>query len=270
MKDKTLKDSSSQENISDKEQSKHQSEKDKKLNRIKSLFVSVLSLLIALLSTSVLTLLFTTNDSEVASTYFSKDIKNQIVLAIQNDADLDIIKNIYKNKEIKSSSLISRIKGKSEDIYPVTTPLSRILEDIQVDLYLSEIPDSVMLKKIKCTIDLHNQVNPFDKLDQNQKHNFDNIQIKLSDEFSLIQNDVTKIADELHSKNLLVDKYLDKSTTSYWISIIALFTTIVLSIFQLYKNRQSKIVDAVMEALFIFNHDEDEFEKEEEEQEAEK
>ena len=47
---------------------------------------------------------------------------------------------------------------------------------------------------------------------------------------------MNRIADELKNKNLLVAKYLNKSESSYNISIIALFLSIAIGFTQLYQN----------------------------------
>jgi len=60
--------------------------------------------------------------------------------------------------------------------------------------------------------------------------------------------------DATEPKNLLVNKYLDKSNLSYWISILALALTIILSTIQIYQNRNSKrINDLITNSLFKKN-----------------
>ena len=54
-------------------------------------------------------------------------------------------------------------------------------------------------------------------------------------------DDSESIANEMHNKNLLVDEYLADSTTSYWISIFALFLTIALSSYSIFQNRRRRI-----------------------------
>lgn len=81
--------------------------------------------------------------------------------------------------------------------------------------------------------------NPFDNLEDNQKYNFENIQVKLDSNYVSIHSDVTKIADELNSKNQLVNKYLNKSEISFYISLLALFITILLSSYQIYQSYSS-------------------------------
>ena len=233
--------------------------KEGKTIRFKALLNSAFAMAITLSVAALTISILTESRNDPANTYFEKSIKADILTVIQNDADINVIKNLYQYREIKNYGLFSVFKKKADNIYALNTPLSRILDDIQIDLYKSPELDSCLLQKVNHVIEIHNQLNPFDKLDNSQKHNFENIQLKLNSKFSLIQNDVTKIADELHNKNLLVEKYLDKSTTSYWISIIALVATILLSIYQLYQNRKSKQIRTIFEAIdeYASNSDDD-------------
>lgn len=82
--------------------------------------------------------------------------------------------------------------------------------------------------------------NPFEELDANQRYYFESIRVKAGNNFEILQSDVTKIADELKNKNQLVEKYLNKSTVSFIISIIALGLTLLLSGVQIWQNRKMR------------------------------
>ena len=71
-----------------------------------------------------------------------------------------------------------------------------------------------------------------------------------SNEYSNIQSDVMKIADELKYKNGLVDKYLNKSEISFYISIAAIIITIILSVFQIIQsNLSNKKVETYLNTM---------------------
>lgn len=221
-------------------------------NKKKFLSKSIISLsqIIAISATlgALIAGLFSTNSDYP---YFDSNIKDEISIAISNNADIEVIKNIYENREIKGTTRISLLfDKKSGKTYFHNTPLSKILKDLYSDIYLNkESIDSNFLLKVEKIIKVHEQLNPFDKLQDNQKYNFENLQIKLKDKYSTVQNDVIKITNELYNKNMLVEKYLNKSNTSFWISIIALIVTIILSCFSIYQNRDGKFINLMRSVL---------------------
>jgi hypothetical protein len=170
-------------------------------------------------------------------TYFDKKIKNEISIAIKNGADLNVIKNIYRNRIIIEKSINPFSSVNTHLMYKSETPLSIILEDIISDIFIPIVSDAAIdtigVYKIKKIIEFNNQTNPFDKLEQNQKSNFENIQAKILTQYPIIQNDLSKISDDLNSKNNLVNTYLDKSTQSFWISAAGLSLSLILGIIQL-------------------------------------
>ncbi|MEM9831175.1 MAG: hypothetical protein AAF944_11095 [Bacteroidota bacterium] len=221
-----------------------------KRKRTRRLISTFLSLSVSLISSMTLALLVSGTTGRTSKDYFSKSIKKDISFSINNNANIDVVKNIYENREIKSPNLIKDIFNKVEEEYYLEgTPLSKILDDLKTDYYLNDSVDTLYLRKLTQIISTHSQTNPFDKLDDNQKNDFENIRAKLEHDYSRVQSDLVRIADELYNRNNLVTTYLDKSTLSYWISIIALFMTILLSFYQIYQNRTNRISKLLKEAM---------------------
>jgi len=173
--------------------------------------------------------------------YVSKaEIKNKIVAAIRHNADLRAIRNIYENRKISKKKL-SQFFDDMEDYYYFNVPLSTIFEDIRTEVFLADSVDSLILKKLDRIIEEHLQVNPFDILESSQKDYFENIRIKLGEQYPQIRSEMDKLVNELYTKNSLVSEYLKDSTTSFWISVIALIFAICVGIFQIYQNRASRL-----------------------------
>ena len=217
-----------------------ESKRKNKKTRLFRLYFSLIGSLTILLA-SMLVLITLLEEKEVPDNYFSRETKNEIRTVILNDGDLNTVKHVYNSKEIKRSKITDLFLKKEKDYYPANTTLNDILNDLKVDYYLSEKKEISYLNRLEEIIDYHNQVNPFDKLEANQKFAFENIRDRLDTNYVQIQEDLNRIADEMNSKNLLVDRYLEKSNLSYWISVIALALTIILSTIQIYQNRNQRI-----------------------------
>ena len=98
------------------------------------------------------------------------------------------------------------------------TPLSIVLNDILSDYYLKGTNDTIFLNKLKSIILVQLQTNPFDKLEANQKNDFENLRVKLNDNFYLVQNDINRISEELYKngfklkfENILLPCYGEKN-----------------------------------------------------------
>jgi hypothetical protein len=211
-----------------------------KKTRLLRLYSSFILSLVILLS-SVVVLFTIIENNEIPDSYFSKSIKSDIKKVVENDGDLLTIKHIYNTREIKKKKLPDFFTNKQTDYYPESTSLNEILNDLKVEYYTSDKRKDSYLNQLNEIINLHNQINPFDKLETNQKFAFENIRDKLDSNYVDIQEELNRIADEMNSKNLLVDKYLEKSNLSYWISVIALVLTIILSTIQIYQNRNQRV-----------------------------
>jgi hypothetical protein len=222
------------------------------------LLISITITLTILSITSIL-LIYIKDQKDMPEAYFSKEIKGNIKTVIHEGSDISTVKHLYNSKIIKNRTLFDILNKKEEAFYPENTSLSQILNDLKVDFYLdSTVNDSLYLERIENILKIHNQVNPFDKLDSNQKFAFENIRTKLGDNYQIVQGDFNRIADELNNKNQLVGKYLDKSNLSYWISIIALVVSLILSTIQIFQNRNSKKSSELLNRLFKEENMEDE------------
>ena len=167
-------------------------------------------------------------------------LTNQLSSIIHNGGDLDAVKHAYstRNKE-KRSFILHRDRGL---FYPYDVALSTILNDLKCD-YLATVPfvaDSVYYSRLTLLIKENDYRNPFEQLDASQRYYFENIRAKAGNDYQILQSDVIKIADELKNKNQLVEKYLNKSTVSFIISVIALGLTLLLSGVQIWQNRKMR------------------------------
>jgi len=173
--------------------------------------------------------------------YVNKEyIQTALITAINKDATIDVIKNIYNNREI-TNAIKLLFKGKSK-YYKYNTSLSQILYDIKSKYYTdSQNINDINIHKITDTIKNYLIINPYDSLELTQKDMFTNIRLKLNkNTYEILQNDLEKIAKELTQKNNLVNQYLKDSTNSFWISISALIFSALLGLYQLYLGREEK------------------------------
>ena len=161
-----------------------------------------------------------------------------ISIAIENNADIKIIMHIFNSaKEEAGFSIRAVFKKDKTSFYNVDAiTLNNILMDIKSQYYVHSLTNSSdFILKINKLIEENNEINPFDKLESNQKYFFQNIRNKSKDNYLLIKEDVNFICEELSYRNKLVNKYLSNSKASLIISIIAIIIALFLPIYELIK-----------------------------------
>lgn len=161
-----------------------------------------------------------------------EELKNNIISSIENNADLEIIKDIFYDKRYEKNDYITTLKYRLylSDLYyeKKDLTLDMLLKEIRNDLYIKNISkDSnkdYFSKRLELIIKENREKNPFDLLNDIQKEYFENLRIKLKnkDTYDDVKNDVENIVSELSEKNRLVNDYLNKSNISYYLSIMAL------------------------------------------------
>ena len=170
-------------------------------------------------------------------------IKEKMRNTIKNGGMLSSIKHIYNTRNVENVLFINPLSDKRQQYYLEDYPLSGILNDLLVDyLQDSKNRDSIYYVSLYHIIKENEKQNPFENLEDNQRYSFENIQIKLDSAYAKIVPDVIKIAEELNNKNQLVNKYLNKSDISFYMSIAALVITIAFSAFQIYQNNSTSKV----------------------------
>ena len=214
-------------------------------------FLVVLSLSMSLaFVTGLLYYTYHTNNSPL---YCNKAIiQSDLKTLIDNGGNLNDVKDVYRKRVLKKHSGIEYFK--EEDYYNENVPLSEVLSDLRIKYFLEKkqrrysrktykIKDSILVDAdslyfslLNTIIDEYNKKNPFDKLEPNQRDIFINLQQKLDTGYVKVSGDISKIVDEMEDRNQLVTKYLNDSKTSLRISWIALFVTVILSIFQICQN----------------------------------
>lgn len=222
----------------------------------------------------VMGLLYVVNPESNSPYGFEKEpIQKTLKAIIINGGNLDIIKHTYNNRDLKGKNFREDLLGIDKDkYYRYDYPLSGILNDLLKKYYIDieekkytrnynknvvikgQIvnQDSLYFHLLNNIISENEKHNPFDKLEENQKYNFETIQQKLDSNYVKIAPDITKIVDEMYNKNQLIAEYLNNSELSLKISIGALIVTILLSMYQIIQNRRSsKIIKSMGKKVFI-------------------
>ena len=170
--------------------------------------------------------------------YVEKEpFKENISDVVRKGGDLNMVKHIYDTRPMTHDHFPHL---HAYDYYVGNVSLSAILKDVEVDSYkqLNVGEDSVFFAKLRAIIEENDLLNPFDKLENNQKYYFENLKTRLDSSYNEVAPDVIRIVDELDNKNKIVNRYLDKSEISFYVSISALIITILLSFFQIYQGFQ--------------------------------
>ena len=184
------------------------------------------------------------------SKFTKKDIlSSSILTAIENGADLRVVRNIYANRTLEGRG-IRKLFGTMDGYYGEAVPLSKVLEDLRTSLYQKEnAPSDTLVSMIDQLFRDHVETNPFDALEVSQKDYFENIRIKSGESYTAIQPDVDKVVMEMVTKNALVEKYLSRSETSFFISIVAVVLSIGFGGIQMYQSKSSRISKEIREEL---------------------
>lgn len=179
-----------------------------------------------------------------------------LTTAIKNGADLTVVRHIYRQRIPERSNIFKVLFNQSSEIarrsdnYSVDTPLSDILQDIRAEQFIGE-NDTLnnLMPKLDKIIKEHLQTNPFDKLELGQREAFDNVRSKLGPSYEQVQLEITRLSDELHAKNLAVEKYLRDSTFNLWLPVFALFISLAFSAYQLYQGREKRVMQLFRSAF---------------------
>ena len=167
------------------------------------------SILVIMLSMTVIYDAGRANSSSVDRNKLLTDIE----MAINNDAELQDIKQIFVNRNHLSPS-IKRIflssEAEAKVLYKEPVSLNSVLKDLKAEIFLRKEVNKELVNKIKKVLAEHEKINPFDKLEANQRLHFETIQSKLGDGYAYIQQDVNLIVDEMANKNQLVAKYFGR------------------------------------------------------------
>lgn len=205
------------------------------LSKLFSVLMMSLTLLVTVLS---LMTLFYGDDHFLEKKFSKQDIQTKLISTIKNGGTLESVKHIYEARQFESFENL--FQSKQKEYYYALTSLSFILNDLIVDSYQNGLyKDSVYINNLKRILSEHERKYPFDDLEESQKNIFENILLKLDDNYEIVQSDVLKLANEVNNQNKLVHKYFNKSTHSYIISIVALVITIIASAYQIFQSRKT-------------------------------
>jgi hypothetical protein len=180
---------------------------------------------------------FLTNTFFLGEKYVEKSsIEKHITSLVNNGAGLRAVKFYYSHRKTIKRDILFALKQDVSLYYSYDVALSEILEQLRTEQFLNGEPDHAFLEKLNLIIREYTESNPFDKLEIGQKDLFENIRVKLSNNYPIVSDDINKLSDELSSKNKLVNEYLSDSQTSLIISIVSAFIAVVLAAIQMWQS----------------------------------
>lgn len=183
------------------------------------------------------------------SDYYRKyDLKKELKTKISNGADLVVIEDVFADRIQHSTSAREWDYRLEEDYYDNNATLLQVLKDLRSDYFNDLGPlatrDTAYYSRLSMIIDEYSKKTPFDGLEECQQALFINLQKALGDDYNIVEEKITRIADELRSKNTLAYKYLNNSNDSYRLSLNSFIATFVFGfitiIFGLVENIQSR------------------------------
>ncbi|EOQ90766.1 hypothetical protein LEP1GSC202_0309 [Leptospira yanagawae serovar Saopaulo str. Sao Paulo = ATCC 700523] len=186
---------------------------------------AILNIILALIISSALA-------SNIIDKGISKqEIHSKLLLPIQNGATTITLKGILESTLVYKSNFF-----KSKDnLYLENKPptLEIVIQEMIMENFSKKDFDPKLNKKLNTLLLEFKQKDPFDKLPIKQRDLFENVRIKTKD-YSVIQTDMVKIADELDISNQLVNEYLNDGKKSFWLSALGLALAVIIGIIQTY------------------------------------
>ena len=167
------------------------------------------------------------------------ELKSEIKTIIDNGGELSVVEHAFSCRTVEKNI----INKNENDYYDKNVTLSRVLNDLQIDYYLdttSKVSDTVYLYRLEEILMQYSEKSPFDALEDGQKVLFENLKINLGENYDSVRIEILRISDALYSKNILTEKYLQRSNSSFVISLIALIVSILFGVLELWKPWQKK------------------------------
>ena len=184
-------------------------------------------------------------------------IQKDIFAAIQNGADVEMLKVVFRTRTKASENLAALFRPREYYQDSVAT-LMNVMNDLKTNIFIQNQPPSnqekLLLSRMDELLAEYGKINPFDGLEESQKRDLTNLARKLSAEsYTKISDDVASLVVELKQKNTLVTKYLTSSDISLWLSILALALTVGLAFWQFRPKARKTQKELIQEALSEFN-----------------
>lgn len=191
------------------------------------------------------------NTTRGSGYYRKNDLKKELKMKISNGADLEVLEDVFADRHKHSTDAREWDYRLEEYYYDNNATLLKVLGDLRSDYFDDLVPlatrDTAYYSRLSKIIDKYSKKTPFDGLEEGQQALFINLQKVLGDDYNIVEDKITRIVDELRSKNTLVYKYLNNSNDSYSLSrnsFTATFVfgiiTIIFGIFGLNENIRSR------------------------------
>jgi hypothetical protein len=186
----------------------------------------LLSLLLVV-SLSVLSLFYI-----IPNNYYVKKqmVINQTLKLTKGGADLKAIKHYFNNAKTFKNNLYFKLFKNKENYYKNDTPFINVLQDVKNVLYLNIATDKDLEKKISDLIAEYTRREPFEALEQFQKDLFENIKLKLPNQYYKIERDLINISKDLETKNKLVKQNNLKTDVGLFLSILSMLIALPMGI----------------------------------------
>lgn len=160
-----------------------------------------------------------------------KDIKTELSRSIQKGCNFDDAKLIFDNKKrVNINSIYKNI-----EVYKPATDFIDVIDDMIYDYYQQDIIDTFYINQLHLFKKEAKEKYPFDKLNFAQKNLFEKLRENAGNNYPSIEKDVIAIASELYDKNEDIDKYLADAESSYVLSIIAFYISLIPFVVPLWK-----------------------------------
>lgn len=153
-----------------------------------------------------------------------KSLKIELVKSIKKGCSFEDAKYVFDTKERVN---ITSIYYNGIEVYKYGTDFIDVMNDMIYDYYQQDIVDTFYINQLNRFRTEAKEKYPFDKLNFSQKELFKKLRDDSGDLYPLIEGDVLSIASELYDKNEDIERYLADAESSYVLSIIAFYISLV-------------------------------------------
>ncbi|EMY70481.1 hypothetical protein [Leptospira vanthielii] len=157
------------------------------------------------------------------------ELTQQLTSAIVNKAPLSDLRLIFERRNEELFYLNETKEYDSDKIL-----FENVLEDIKLKEYQKDKKNEEIINSINKYLETNKETHPFDGLSIDHKSLFERIRQKSGKNYMYISEDIHQIASHLINANNILERYMNRSEQSFWVSILSFIVATILGVYQIF------------------------------------